>query len=91
MKRDETVYLRHILDAIGKVETYLVGVDETAFKRSSLIQDGVIRQIEIIGEATRRLSRTFRAHIPKRLGKISQVCATSWSMITLGSTSIRSG
>ena len=65
MKRDETVYLRHILDAIGKVETYLVGVDEPAFKHSSLIQDGVIRQIEIIGEATRRLSRTFRNQYPE--------------------------
>ena len=69
MKRDETVYLKHILDAIAKVETYLTGVDETAFKRSSLIQDGVIRQIEIIGEATRRLSRTFRIRYPERPGK----------------------
>jgi uncharacterized protein with HEPN domain len=65
MKRDETVYLRHILDAIVKVETYLTDVDETAFKRSSLIQDGVIRQIEIIGEATRRLSRPFRVQYPE--------------------------
>ena len=65
MKRDETVYLKHILDAIAKVETYLMGVDETAFKRSSLIQDGVIRQIEIIGEATRRLSRAFRVQYPE--------------------------
>jgi uncharacterized protein with HEPN domain len=60
MKADETVYLRHILDAIAKVEMYLQGVDETAFAQASLIQDGVIRQIEIIGEATRRLSRSFR-------------------------------
>jgi uncharacterized protein with HEPN domain len=57
MKRDETVYLRHILDAIAKVEMYLQGVDETTFAQGSLIQDGVIRQIEIIGEAARRLSR----------------------------------
>ena len=61
MKRDELVYLRHILDAIGKVELYLQDVDETTFTKASLMQDGVIRQIEIIGEATRRLPRTFRA------------------------------
>jgi uncharacterized protein with HEPN domain len=60
MKHDETVYLRHILDAIAKVEQYLQGVDETAFRHDSLIQDGVIRQIEIIGEATRHLSHAFR-------------------------------
>lgn len=67
MQRDETVYLRHILDAIAKTEKYLHGVDQTTFRQDTLIQDGVIRQIEIIGEATRRLSRPFRnqhAHVP---------------------------
>jgi uncharacterized protein with HEPN domain len=67
MKRDETVYLRHMLDAIAKVETYLQGVDEETFRQNTLIQDGVIREIEIIGEATRRLSdetRSRYAHIP---------------------------
>jgi uncharacterized protein with HEPN domain len=60
MKPDETVYLQHILDAIAKAETYLQGVDEAAFNQDTLIQDGVIRQIEIIGEATRRLSGELR-------------------------------
>jgi uncharacterized protein with HEPN domain len=67
MQRDETIYLRHILDAIAKTEKYLRGIDQRTFRQDTLIQDGVIRQIEIIGEATRRLSRTFRsqhAHIP---------------------------
>jgi uncharacterized protein with HEPN domain len=65
MKRDETIYLRHILDAISKVETYLSGVDETTFAQVSLIQDGDIRQIEIIGEATRRLPQSFRLANPE--------------------------
>lgn len=65
MKPDETVYLRHILDAIAKVELYLQGVNETAFDHSSLIQDAVIRQIEIIGEAARRLSRPLRLQYPE--------------------------
>jgi len=50
MKRDDSVYLQHILDAIAKTETYLRGIDEDAFNQNSLIQDGVIRQIEIIVE-----------------------------------------
>ena len=33
MKRDESVYLRHILDAIIKAEEYLQGLDEAAFSR----------------------------------------------------------
>ncbi len=62
MKRDDSVYLQHILDAIAKVETYLHDVDEVSFFADSLVQDGVIRQIEIIGEATKRLSDELRAH-----------------------------
>jgi uncharacterized protein with HEPN domain len=64
MKLDESVYLRHILDAIVKAEEYLQGLDEAAFYRSSLVQDGVIRQIEIIGEATKRLSQDLRQRYP---------------------------
>ena len=60
MKRDDSVYLRHILDAIVRIETYLSGVDEALFMRDQLLQDGVIRQIEIIGEATKRLSEDLR-------------------------------
>lgn len=65
MKPDETVYLRHILDAIAKVETYLTDVDEDTFDENSLLQDGVIRQIEIIGEATRHMSAELRGRYPQ--------------------------
>jgi len=58
--RDDTVYLRHILDAIQKIEEYVASMDRAGFYRSSLIQDGVIRQIEIIGEATKHLSQELR-------------------------------
>jgi len=67
MKPDETVYLQHILDAIAKVESYLQDIDEATFVENSLIQDGVIRQVEIIGEATKHLSMELRArfrHVP---------------------------
>lgn len=67
MKRDESVYLRHILDAIAKIESYLQGVTEAAFSEQSLIQDGVIRQLEIIGEAVKRVPDQLRSqqpHIP---------------------------
>ncbi len=65
MKRDESIYLQHILDAIAKIEAYLQGVDGEAFHRDTLIQDGVIRQLEIIGEATKRLSREWRDRFSK--------------------------
>jgi uncharacterized protein with HEPN domain len=65
MRPNETVYLQHILDAIAKVETYLQDVDEETFDENSLLQDGVIRQIEIVGEATRHLSAEFRSRYPQ--------------------------
>ncbi len=60
MARDELVYLRHILDAINTVEEYLQGVTESRFNNTRLLQDGVIRQIEIVGEAARHISKDIR-------------------------------
>ena len=40
MKLDESVYIRHILDAIARTEEYLHGVDEETFRQNYLIQDG---------------------------------------------------
>ncbi len=65
MQRDDTVYLRHVVDAITKIETYLTGIDETTFHTQSLIQDGVIRQLEIIGEAVKRISPPTRNLAPQ--------------------------
>jgi uncharacterized protein with HEPN domain len=51
----DALYLQHVLDAIGTVERYIkVGYDE--FMAESHWQDAVIRQLEIIGEAVKRIS-----------------------------------
>lgn len=60
MKHDDTVYLQHILDAINRIEKYLEGIDDNTFFENHLIQDGVIRQLEIIGEAVKKLSSELR-------------------------------
>lgn len=65
MKKDDTIYLRHILDAIATVEGYLRGVKEKEFKATGLLQDGAIRQIEIIGEAVRHVSKDLRITYPE--------------------------
>ncbi len=67
MKRDLTIYLQHIVDASDKISTYIDNCDEETFKIDNLIQDGVIRQLEIIGEATKNIPNDFRNkhnHIP---------------------------
>ena len=61
--KSDLVYLRHILDAILKIEEYVrVGRDE--FLRASHWQDAVIRQLEIIGEASKSLSSEVREQSP---------------------------
>ncbi|MBE0433264.1 DUF86 domain-containing protein [candidate division WOR-3 bacterium] len=67
MKKDDSLYLRHIIDAIGRIEEYTSGMNYEDFVASNLVQDGVIRQIEIIGEAVKRLSdrtRSMHQEIP---------------------------
>jgi len=65
MKTDQSAFLNHILDAIKKIEKYIQGIDEEAFKKNDLVQDGVIRQIEIIGEAVKRLSDDITSQSPQ--------------------------
>jgi len=61
---EDQVYLHHILDAIATIESYvIVGHDE--FMSKSHWQDAVIRQLEIVGEATKRLSRELRSQHPE--------------------------
>ncbi|HJQ58945.1 MAG TPA: DUF86 domain-containing protein [Vineibacter sp.] len=50
-------YANHILEAIGRIETYVAGMTEAQFVASSLVQDAVVRNFEIIGEAAGNLQR----------------------------------
>lgn len=50
-------YLSHILRAIERIERYTAGMDGAGFLNSELIQDAVIRNIEIIGEASNNIQR----------------------------------
>ena len=63
-ERDNTVYLKHVLDAIARIEEYLHEVDQETFKNNPLLQDGVIRQAEIIGEASKNISSDLRDKYP---------------------------
>jgi uncharacterized protein with HEPN domain len=59
MKNDQ-VYLEHILDAIGKIENFVTGTSKFDFERNVMIQDAIIRNIEIIGEATKKITTQFK-------------------------------
>ena len=57
--KEEKVYLKHIINCILKIETYTIKGKEE-FLESELIQDAVIRNLQIIGEATKKLPDEIR-------------------------------
>lgn len=59
MERD-SAYINHVSDAISIIESYSKGLSFKSFLKNRLIQDGIIRQLEIIGEATKRLSADLK-------------------------------
>jgi uncharacterized protein with HEPN domain len=52
-------YLEHILQAIKRIQEYCSDIDELGFINSQLIQDAVIRNFEVIGEASKNIDRLF--------------------------------
>lgn len=63
--KNDAVYLHHILDAINRIQGYIAEVSYDQFLQDSLLQDGVVRQLEIIGEAAKNVSSTFRDADPE--------------------------
>ena len=63
MSRDE-VYLRHVLDAILSIESY-VAEGRDVFFDDSMRQDAVVRQLEVIGEAVKQISTDLRSQRPE--------------------------
>ena len=61
--KDERVYLGHVRDAINDIKSY-AAVGEAAFLADRMRQDAVIRKLEIVGEAVKRISETTRALQP---------------------------
>lgn len=55
----DAAYARHMLEAIARIRRYVGRKGRAAFLASPLLQDAVIRNIEILGEAAGRVSREF--------------------------------
>ena len=50
-------YLGHILEAIERIQRYSEDSDKVGFLKSEIVQDAVIRNFEVIGEASRNIER----------------------------------
>jgi uncharacterized protein with HEPN domain len=52
----DKVRLLHVIDAITEIENYLQDVDLENFVKNSMMFNATLRQLEIIGQASNRLS-----------------------------------
>lgn len=48
-------YLEHILEALARIARYTAGKSPQEFSRDTLVQDAVLRNLGIVGEAARRI------------------------------------
>ena len=59
------MYLHHILDAIQQIEEYVQNLSLEEFENSRLVQDAVIREVGIVGEAARKISLPLQQAHPE--------------------------
>ena len=59
-KKDKA-YLRHILDAVSDIKRFMEGLTKEEFFENKEKQYAVLRALEIIGEATKNLSKEMKA------------------------------
>jgi uncharacterized protein with HEPN domain len=66
VKRTDRAFIDDILIAADSIRGYVRGVakDDFLSKRDAMVQDAVIRQVGIVGEAASKLSPVFRAKHP---------------------------
>ena len=59
MKKDIEIFLKQIMESIEAIETYSDGITKDDFLKDAIIQDAVIRRLEVIGEAVKNLPLEF--------------------------------
>ena len=63
-KRAQKLYLKDILDAITKIKNYTKDLSFEEFSKSNLVTDGVVRNFEIIGEASKNIPDKMKEKYP---------------------------
>lgn len=88
MKKDAGIYVDDMLEAIVAIERYVFGMDEVKFSQTDYIQDAVIRQLAIIGEAARNMPKDVRGLQPdipwRKIVDFRNVIIHEYSGVSLG-------
>jgi uncharacterized protein with HEPN domain len=64
MIKDPRVYLAHILECLQKIKRFSAE-GKAHFFREPMVQDAILRNFEVIGEAAKRLDDTYRRAHPE--------------------------
>lgn len=60
MKRTYKMFIEDILEAMNKIERYIKDLDYEEFARNEMVVDAVIRNLEVIGEASKNVPESVR-------------------------------
>lgn len=64
MKIRDLTFVKHIVESVDAIEQFTSGITKSDFLNSLKTQDAVVRRLEIIGEATKNISKTFLRKYP---------------------------
>jgi uncharacterized protein with HEPN domain len=62
--RDYLLFMEDMMAAIVKIEGYVAGITADTFVLNSMVQDAVIRNFEVIGEASKNVPKRIRERYP---------------------------
>lgn len=62
--KDDSLYLGHITEAVERILTF-AAAGEGAFRRDLMMQDAIIRNLQVMGEAVKKVSAETRASHPE--------------------------
>lgn len=64
MSRDEATYVADMVEACARVQEYTAGLDVAGLRCDRKTVDAVVRNLEVLGEAAKRVSDAVRARAP---------------------------
>ncbi len=63
--KNDMFFIKHMIKAIKNIEEYTLELTLEEFLKNKLVKDAVVRNLEVIGEATKKINDGFRNKHPE--------------------------